>query len=668
MTAREFPTIGQADVQWVCNVMGLPQHAFGSAEPDDSRFLALTHLDGADFEACPGSGKTTLLVAKLAILANKWAARRHGICVLSHTNAARNEIGSRLRKSATASAILRYPHFVGTIHSFVNEFIALPALRSKGMPIKVIDTESVLERRWRMLPFKTRVYLEKRGLDKYALSYTRPDFGGGNKGGLAEHTDTYRTLADIARRSSLEGRYCYDEMFVWANELLSKRGDVVALIRERFPLVFIDEAQDNSELQSMLLGLLFNASEYGNPSVRQRFGDSNQAIYQYVGQSGATTDIFPGSVKFDLPRSYRFGQVIADHAKAFGVEPQALVGAGPSNSKFGVSRPPVLLLFDDESVGTVLSRYGEVLLRTFSGDQLASGVFTAVSAVHKDSERTSPVPISMRDYAPTYDAACARRNENAATFYEFLRRARYRFVKNHGDTQPLVSGTAEAVLQLSSILAGDDIVQNRRVSAHRRVNEMIAEKPAARAAYTSLVQLVIDRRGDLTFNDWLGCGRGLALAAARGISGCDEEEADAFLEWSNVYGKELPDDNDQDASNTFAFPPSDPKVVVRLGSIHSVKGETHVATLVLDSYYYKHHLVELKPWLLGDRIDGRKPNGKPESDRLLSRLRLHYVALTRPSHLLCLAMHHSAFDDDELARLKSRGWIIEECQSCWDSA
>lgn len=665
MTGRKFPTVDESDARWVCNVMGLPQDAFGSAESSDGRFLALTHLGSADFEACPGSGKTTLLVAKLAILANKWTARRHGICVLSHTNAARNEIGWRLSKSAAASAILRYPHFVGTIHSFVNEFLAVPALRAKGLPVKVIDTESVLDKRWKMLPFKTRAYLERQRLDKYALSYTRPDFGGGSKGGLAEHTDTYKVLVDVARRSSLEGHYCHDEMFVWAEELVSKRADVVSLVRERFPLVFIDEAQDNSELQSALLRRVFSSSEHGEPSVRQRFGDSNQAIYQYAGQSGATTDAFPGAEKFDLPRSHRFGQVIADQAKALGVEPQALIGAGPANSRFGESRAPVLFLFDDECVGSVLSRYGETLLRTFTEDELSAGVFTAVSAVHKPSERTAPVPISMRDYAPSYDAACARADDGVSTFYEFMRRARFRFASGHGDTQPLVAGTAEAVLQLSSAIAAGKFAQNRRLSAHRMVKELIADRPEAIAAYAALVQLVINKRGDLTLSDWLGCGRGLALDVAHAIAGSREEDGAAFLNWPHEAegGAALSDGGNGDASNTFAYPESSPKVVVRLGSIHSVKGETHVATLVLDSYYHKHHLVELKPWLIGARAGGKKPNGKPETDRLISRLRLHYVALTRPSHLLCVAMHRSAFDVDELKAIESRGWVIEECQS-----
>ena len=101
------PSIEDADIAWACGVMGLPATAFAGADGNDPRLAVLKSMETLDVEACPGSGKTTLLVTKLAILANKWAHRRQGICVLSHTNAARSEIETRLSSCATANALLR---------------------------------------------------------------------------------------------------------------------------------------------------------------------------------------------------------------------------------------------------------------------------------------------------------------------------------------------------------------------------------------------------------------------------------------------------------------------------------------------------------------------------------------------------------------------------------
>jgi hypothetical protein len=42
--------------------------------------------------------------------------------------------------------------------------------------------------------------------------------------------------------------------------------------------------------------------------------------------------------------------------------------------------------------------------------------------------------------------------------------------------------------------------------------------------------------------------------------------------------------------------------------------------------------------------------------------RLHYVAMARPPHLLCLAMRRDAFAEGELDILKARGWAIIDCR------
>ena len=70
--------------------------------------------------------------------------------------------------------------------------------------------------------------------------------------------------------------FCYDEMFMWAGELLRTVSGIVDVLRSRFPILLIDEAQDNSKEQSAILSRIF--MEGDNAVIRQRFGDANQAI------------------------------------------------------------------------------------------------------------------------------------------------------------------------------------------------------------------------------------------------------------------------------------------------------------------------------------------------------------------------------------------------------
>jgi DNA helicase-2/ATP-dependent DNA helicase PcrA len=329
-----LPEIGDEDIEWVCRVLKLPTTAFSGENGNDPRLGVIRSLGSLDVEACPGSGKTTLLVAKLAILARHWTERRRGICVLSHTNVARREIETRLGSTPEGKRLLAYPHFVGTIHGFVNEFLALPWLRSKPYPIKVIDDDICLQKRWFKLPWQTRFSLEKNGRNEQVLRMAATDFSvcdvpWGRGGTLGTETETCQALQRACRESCEEGYFCYAEMFLWASELLDRAPQMREALRERFPLLFIDEVQDTSEQQSTFLFRLF--IDGGSSVIRQRFGDSNQAIYQYSSQTEcALTDPFPDpNLKRTIPNSHRFGQQIADLADPLGVTPQGLVGLGP---------------------------------------------------------------------------------------------------------------------------------------------------------------------------------------------------------------------------------------------------------------------------------------------------------------------------------------------------
>lgn len=133
--------ITDEDIRWAEAILGKDIHF------DEEHIKVIKCLESKDVQAFPGSGKTTALVAKLAILAKKWLASFQGICVLSHTNVAREEIEKRLGATEVGRKILSYPHFVGTFQAFFDNFIAIPWLRSKGYPVNLVDNDIVLNNR-----------------------------------------------------------------------------------------------------------------------------------------------------------------------------------------------------------------------------------------------------------------------------------------------------------------------------------------------------------------------------------------------------------------------------------------------------------------------------------------------------------------------------------------
>lgn len=657
-SAFELPEIEDSAIPWVCEVLGLPAIAFSGADGQDPRLPVLKSLNTLDVEACPGSGKTTLLVAKLAILARKWAEPRRGLCVLSHTNVARRQIEQRLGSTAEGHRLLSYPHFIGTIHGFVNEFLAIPWLRSKRYPIEMIDDEIALRRRWRKLPFATRAALETNRYGQELLKFRDAAFGLGamhwGRGTLGEDTPTYEALRNVCRESAREGYFCHDEMFVYAHELMDKLPEVTGILRRRFPLLFIDEVQDNSEPQSKLLHRVF--IEGTDAVFRQRFGDANQAIYQHAGQmEGAATDPFPTpTARADIPNSFRFGQSIADLANPLALEPQGLQGRrqAAAGAESDTSGKHAIFLFDDESIGRVLEAYAAYLVEIFSEDELHKGTFTAVGAVHRPGVDDN-IPRYVGHYWPDYDHEIGLADPQPKTFVQYVM-AGHRLSQTSKETHALVEKIAEAVIRLARI-ANSAFKPNSRKRKHRYVLDLLDQIGEAKAIYIDLVRSLAVERTTLTQREWDDKWKPVIRRIVEGVAGAQftSNEVDEFLSWGESEDAQGANADRKHSDNFFWYPQENPSVAIRVGSIHSVKGETHTATLVLETFYRTHHLKTVKPWLLGEKAGGGVAN-----PLLQSRLKLHYVAMTRPTHLLCLAMRDDAFLDEEIAHLKTQRWRV----------
>ena len=127
---------------------------------DQETLSFITHMDSTDVVACPGSGKTTALLAKLYILSKYMPFEGNkGICVLTHTNVAIDEIKRRMGK---ASSVFTYPNFFGTIQSFVDKFLAIPAfVEEYGHRNVSIDSSLAENIFWKRLKPTTKTWVSK---------------------------------------------------------------------------------------------------------------------------------------------------------------------------------------------------------------------------------------------------------------------------------------------------------------------------------------------------------------------------------------------------------------------------------------------------------------------------------------------------------------------------
>jgi len=124
----------------------------------------------------------------------------------------------------------------------------------------------------------------------------------------------------------------------------------------------------------------------------------------------------------------------------------------------------------------------------------------------------------------------------------------------------------------------------------------------------------------------------------------------------------LPSDTDAvvSAANIFSLSDIDGRSIdVKIETIHGVKGETHLATLLLDVFEGQRFMKGVLEPLTGKRLRIDKA-----SNAALKRLRQAFVALTRPTHLVAVAISTTSLGKSATQvasakeRLRKNGWEV----------
>ena len=319
-----------------------------------------------------------------------------GICVLTHTNVAINEIKSRAYFAS--QKLFNYPNHFGTIQSFVDKYLAIPAyiLRFKKRPLYV-DNEvfnSIVERSYDTL-HAAKTWLERRregGLEYLQrLRFNKDDFCVSpqidKQAFIGTNTATYREINSLKLRIFEWGYLCYEDAYSLAFEYIKEHPGIRELISKRFAYVFIDEMQDSSTIQSELLNKIFNENV-----VIQKIGDINQSIFDY------DADLECGwTVNYDrtmcITGSKRFPSSIASKVENLCIHQQTIKGHGNQNEI-----TPVIIVYDDNTIKRVLDKFGEIIIRN-NLHQGGKKVFKAVGWRGKPHDRERTIPSYWGGYS-----------------------------------------------------------------------------------------------------------------------------------------------------------------------------------------------------------------------------------------------------------------------------
>ena len=613
---------------------------------DAERQAALLENRSRDFNAVPGSGKTSLLAAKLLLLANKWPYVNKGVCVLSHTNVAREEIARRLAYTAEGSKLLAYPHFIGTIHGFVNQFLALPALRALEMQVDVIDDDVFAKRAMAKLNgnrfFKLRGWLSRQPNGDALISkllFKGPDLTVVSEGGClpSDKSDSGKQLSIIKHELAQDGIFRHRDMFAFSCVALSCCPDLLDVVHRRFPMVFVDEMQDTSWEQEEVLNRLFDEK-----SVVQRFGDVDQKIIMNDDEGDRVT--FPRHDHGTVSTSKRFGPRIADAVESVRLSKLPVKGEALDDIS------PVLLLYKTENVGRVMRRFGQLVVDRFDTDALIGQTVRAM-CTRKSVDGAVAPGRHFRDYWPAFaqaqgaDAASGRdgfwrlldmppTGQPRATLAErasdirrallqVLRVAKAPVATDLRDGRALIRAAAELVGNASAL---------QQLVLDLALNSKLYDTAHARAALPEILHARI--------GNFLPPGMNVEMFKA----------LDVFAEPSiaQVVGESPTVCCVVHASRELEF---------SLGTVAGMKGETHFASLVLESYGGKSRKFDLEVALpciagLGKDIAKLSPLQQVQ-------MRNIYVAMSRPTRFLCLAVNESRVALNIRQALEAKGWQIE---------
>ncbi|MGW6980708.1 UvrD-helicase domain-containing protein [Streptomyces sp. NPDC054932] len=283
-----------------------------------------------------GSGKTTVMAARVVWLVGTGAVAPEQVLGLTFTNKAAGELSERVRKAlaragitdpdpspADADAAGGEPR-ISTYHAFAGQL-----LKDHGLRIG-------LEPSSRLLADATRFQLAAKVLREApgpypSLTKSVPDLVGdllALDGELSEHlveperlrlydtglldvlagtkltNEDLRKVPEAVRgrlellelvvryRAAKRSRDLFDfsDQIALSAQLATTRPEVGALLREEFRVVLLDEYQDTSVAQRLLLSGLFGA---GSGHAVTAVGDPCQAIYGWRGASVANLDDFP---------------------------------------------------------------------------------------------------------------------------------------------------------------------------------------------------------------------------------------------------------------------------------------------------------------------------------------------------------------------------------------
>ncbi|MGW4692273.1 ATP-dependent DNA helicase [Kitasatospora cineracea] len=279
-----------------------------------------------------GSGKTTVMAARVVWLVGSGAVRPEQVLGLTFTNKAAGELAERVRAALLRAEVreqdedaLGEPQ-ISTYHAFAGTLLKEHGLRLGIEPdVRLLADATRFQLAARVLrqargpfpaltgtfsslvaeivaldselaehlvePSQLRAYDEEL-LDRLAtVKLTNEDLRAVPKAARGRQ-ELLHLVEDYRARKQKLGLLDFGDQIAASARLATQRPEVGTLLREQYRVVLLDEYQDTSVAQRLMLAGLFGGSRGAGHPVTA-VGDPCQAIYGWRGASVANLDDFP---------------------------------------------------------------------------------------------------------------------------------------------------------------------------------------------------------------------------------------------------------------------------------------------------------------------------------------------------------------------------------------
>lgn len=311
--------------------------------------------------ACPGSGKTFIVGKKLLKYLETWPYAYRGIAVLSFTNVASEEILRQTKELAeTKFQNIGFPHFIGTLDSFINTFIFLRF----GYLMRENDRRrpKVIYENFGQLLYPKRECHQNGCVSNLNWFHWSDDQLLKNGQPISCGVPSPKPCASFKKAMLKKGYATQREVPALSLRLIKKYPEIASEIAYRFPVIMVDEAQDTSREQMKIIELF---AEKGVTTI-VIVGDPDQAIYEW---RNATPEYFKGKLsdtQWDslyLTANFRSSQYICNATAKFSA---VLSGKQPADAKGEHSdyntKPVLLQVTSKNTKGDVISWFKQLCM------------------------------------------------------------------------------------------------------------------------------------------------------------------------------------------------------------------------------------------------------------------------------------------------------------------